>query len=89
MAHKHLPDRRIDVQIQDVLCDLKEPREIDRSILEELAERPASTGYISTQIEQQAGYVSQRLAELREVGAVVSLDRGYYEIHVRVVNGDG
>jgi len=85
MASQQLPDRRIDIQIPDVLHDLDEPRGIDRAILEELAERPASTGYISAQIDEQAGYVSQRLRFLRDREVVVNLDRGYYEVHTRVV----
>jgi len=88
MVQQHLPDRRIDVQIQDVLRDLDEPREIDRAILEQLAERPASTGYISARINHQASYVSQRLTLLREHDAVVSLDRGFYEVHARVVTDE-
>jgi hypothetical protein len=88
MAQQQLPDRRIDIQMPDVMCDLDEPREIDRAILEELAERPASTGYISAQIEQQPGYVSQRLATLREHEVVVNLDHGYYEVHARVVRDE-
>lgn len=85
MASQQLPDRRIDIQIPTVMRDLDEWREIDRAILEELAQRPAPTGYISAQIDEQAGYVSQRLAILREHEVVINLDRGYYEVHRRVV----
>ena len=88
MPQQHLPDRCIDVQIPDVMRDLDEPREIDREILEELAQRPAPTGYISAQIDEQAGYVSQRLRFLRDREVVVSLDRGYYELHAQVVSDE-
>lgn len=68
--------------------DLDEYREIDIQILEELARRPAPTGYLAAQIGEQAGYVSQRLAVLRDHEIVISLDRGYYEIHARVVDDE-
>ena len=88
MASQHLPDRGIDIQIPHAMRDLEEPREIDREILRELAERPAPTGYVAAQIDEQAGYVSQRLAVLREHEVVISLDRGYYEVHGRVVTDE-
>lgn len=88
MRQQQLPDRRIDIQIPRVLRELEQSREIDRAILEELVERPATTGYISQSIDEQAGYVTQRLALLRDREIVIALERGYYEFHPRVVDDE-
>lgn len=88
MAAKRLPDRRIDVQISHITRELDECRPIDRSILEALADRPASTGFISEEIGEQPGYVSQRLGKLVDEGIVLALNQGYYELHPEVVDGE-
>jgi hypothetical protein len=88
MAQQQLPDRRIDVQIPAVLRELDSPREIDRAILEELVERPLTTGHLAGQIGEQAGYVTQRLRVLVDEDVLVQLDRGFYEVHSRVVHDE-
>ena len=86
MRREQLPDRRIDVQLHHLTRALPECREIDRELLTELRDRPATTGYLARQIDEQAGYVSQRLSYFVEEDVCVALDRGYYEISVEAIN---
>lgn len=84
MPEFQLPERRIDIPVERLQRRHDLP-EIDGPILEELAKRPATTGFIADNVDEQAGYVSQRLAKLVDVGIVLQLRRGYYEIDARVV----
>lgn len=84
MPEHQLPERRIDLPVKRLQRRYNLP-EIDGPILEELAKRPATTGFIADNVDEQAGYVSQRLAHLTDVGIVLQLRRGYYEIDARMV----
>lgn len=85
MTTEQLPDRCIDIQLHHITRALPECREIDRDLLSELRERPATTGYLARQIDEQAGYVSQRLSYFVEEDVCVALGRGYYELSVEVL----
>lgn len=86
MTHDSLPDRGIDVQLHRLTRPLEECREIDRDLLRELRDRPATTGYLARQIDEQAGYVSQRLSLMADADVVIALDRGYYELSLEGIN---
>lgn len=88
MTTNSLPDRRIDIPIQRVLHQLDDARDIDLRILVELQERPVTTAYVSEQIDEQPGYVSQRLSMMTESGVLEQLGRGFYEVSPRVVASD-
>lgn len=87
MTHEQLPDRRIDIPVHTVERRLDEVRDIDRRILEELQARPVTTAYVAARIDEQPGYVSQRLSMMNEEGILEQLGRGFYEVSPRVVNG--
>lgn len=90
MTATPLPDRRIDVPIHQLLSELDEAREIDRRILEELCNGPATTGYLARRIDEQPNYVSQRLgimaaADDGSTPVLTQLEVGYYEFNPEVI----